>query len=282
MGNAWKPGLPVMSTLAIESLIAFKKAADLHLCQEFVWYNNAKLPTPAQWVTINRVRVKDAFTRLWWLSPTPNPKADNRRVLVPYSKSMRRLLKNQRYNAGKRPSEHVISEKGFLKDHGGAIASNVLDYENHVPESLIVGSNTESTDPYHAYCRSKDIVPHPARMPLGLATFFVRLCTESGDLVLDPFAGSNTTGAAAEQSGTPPLWEPALVDEILAVSTADANDMTRRIAREEALFAGTSSGANVVAAIQVAKRLGAGAKVVTLMADSGLKYLSTDVYGRNR
>jgi cysteine synthase A len=80
----------------------------------------------------------------------------------------------------------------------------------------------------------------------------------------------------------PPLWEPALVDEILAVSTADAKDMTRRIAREEALFAGTSSGANVVAAIQVAERLGAGAKVVTLMADSGLKYLSTDVYGRNR
>jgi cysteine synthase A len=77
---------------------------------------------------------------------------------------------------------------------------------------------------------------------------------------------------------TPPLWEPALVDEVLAVSTADAKEMARRIAREEALFAGTSSGANVVAAIQVARRLGPGANVVTLMADSGLKYLSTDVY----
>ena len=78
---------------------------------------------------------------------------------------------------------------------------------------------------------------------------------------------------------TPPLWEPALVDEILPVGTADAKEMARRLAREEALFAGTSSGANVVAAIQVAERLGPGAKVVTLMADSGLKYLSTDVYG---
>jgi cysteine synthase A len=79
---------------------------------------------------------------------------------------------------------------------------------------------------------------------------------------------------------TPPLWEPALVDEILAVSTEDAKEMARRIAREEALFAGTSSGANVVAAIRIAARLGPGARVVTLMSDSGLKYLSTDVYRR--
>jgi cysteine synthase A len=77
---------------------------------------------------------------------------------------------------------------------------------------------------------------------------------------------------------TPPLWEPTLVDEVLPVGTEDAKEMTRRLAREEALFAGTSSGANVVAAIQVAARLGPAAKVVTLMADSGLKYLSTDVY----
>jgi cysteine synthase A len=77
---------------------------------------------------------------------------------------------------------------------------------------------------------------------------------------------------------TPPLWEPSLVDEIVAVPTDEAKAMARRLAREEALFAGTSSGANVVAALRVAERLGPGAKVVTLMADSGLKYLSTDVY----
>jgi len=80
---------------------------------------------------------------------------------------------------------------------------------------------------------------------------------------------------------TPPLWEPSLVDEILPVTTDDAKDMARRLAREEALFAGTSSGANVIAAIRVAERLGPGRKVVTLMADSGLKYLGTDVYKRS-
>ncbi|HYJ88302.1 MAG TPA: pyridoxal-phosphate dependent enzyme [Pyrinomonadaceae bacterium] len=79
---------------------------------------------------------------------------------------------------------------------------------------------------------------------------------------------------------TPPLFDPSLVDEILAVSTVDAKEMARRLAREEALFAGTCSGANVVAAIQVAERLGPDAKVVTLMGDAGLKYVSTDVYRR--
>lgn len=76
----------------------------------------------------------------------------------------------------------------------------------------------------------------------------------------------------------PPLWEPALVDEVVPIRTVDAKEMTRRLAREEALFAGTSSGANVLAAIQVGQRLGPEATVVTLMVDSGLKYLSTDVY----
>jgi cysteine synthase A len=78
----------------------------------------------------------------------------------------------------------------------------------------------------------------------------------------------------------PPLFDRSLVDEIVAVKTADAKEMARRLAREEALFAGTSSGANVLASIEVGKRLGPGAKIVTLMADSGLKYLSTDVYKR--
>jgi cysteine synthase A len=120
----------------------------------------------------------------------------------------------------------------------------------------------------------------------GVATVLKRHRPGIKIVVVEPAESSVLSGGRAgahkiEGIGigrTPPLWEPALVDEILSVSTADAEHMARRLAREEAIFAGTSSGANVVAAIRVAERLGPGAKVVTLMVDSGLKYLSTHVY----
>jgi cysteine synthase A len=122
----------------------------------------------------------------------------------------------------------------------------------------------------------------------GVATVLKRYKPSIKIVVVEPAESSVLLGGQAgphkiEGVGigyTPPLWEPTLVDDILPVRTDDAKDMARRIAREEALFAGTSSGANVVAAIRVAERLGPDAKVVTLMADSGLKYLSTDVYRR--
>jgi len=120
----------------------------------------------------------------------------------------------------------------------------------------------------------------------GVATVLKRYKPNLRIVVVEPAESSVLLGGEAgphkiEGVGigyTPPLWESGLVDEILPVSTDDAKAMARRLAREEALFAGTSSGANVVAALQVGERLGPGAKVVTLMADSGLKYLSTDVY----
>jgi cysteine synthase len=121
----------------------------------------------------------------------------------------------------------------------------------------------------------------------GVATVLKRYKPSVKIVVVEPAESSVLLGGQAgphkiEGVGigyAPPLWEPTLVDGILPVRTEEAKAMARRLAREEALFAGTSSGANVVAAIQVAERLGPGAKVVTLMADSGLKYLSTDVYG---
>ena len=190
LGNAWEPGAPVMSTLALKALLAFLEKGAFHLCQQFVWSNPARLPSPAQWVTIERIRVKDSFTHLWWMSPNERPKADNRRVLRPYSESMKGLLNGNKYNSGKRPSEHSVGVESFRSDNGGAIPSNVITL-----------SNTGANGDYLNYCRGKSLVPHPARMPSGLAEFFINFLTEPDDLVLDPFAGSNTTGAAAEAAG---------------------------------------------------------------------------------
>ncbi len=126
MGNSWEPGMPVMSTLALRALLEFQSSNDLHLCQEFIWQNPAKLPSPAQWVNIERIRVKDSFTKLWWMSPNYRPKANNQHVLQEYSKAMKELLKKGSYNSGKRPSEHNISETGFLHDNGRAPRSNLF------------------------------------------------------------------------------------------------------------------------------------------------------------
>jgi len=188
VGNAWEPGRPVMSTLALKALIELQEKAELQLCQEFICYNPARLPSPAQWVTVERIRVKDAYTRLWWMALSDRPKADNRRILQPYSPAMRKLLDRKKYNSGRRPSQHNIGEKSFLTDHGGSIPPNVLTI-----------SNTNSNDPYQQFCREYGIQGHPARMPVELASFFISFLTEKGNLVLDPFAGSNTTGYAAEK-----------------------------------------------------------------------------------
>ncbi len=188
VGNSWKPSRPVMSTLALEALLAFLKSGNLELCQQFVWHNPARLPSPAQWVNIERTRVKDSFTHLWWMSVTDHPKADNRRVLKEYSASMQQLLRTGKYNSGKRPSEHGIGATSFLSNNEGAIPSNVISV-----------ANTGARSAYLNYCQLHDIRRHPARMPIQVAEFFVRFLTEPGDVVLDPFAGSNTTGAAAER-----------------------------------------------------------------------------------
>lgn len=190
LGNSWEPGLPVMSTLALKALLFFQEQNQLHLCQEIICHNPARLPSPAQWVTIERIRLKDSYTRLWWLSPSARPTADNRNVLRPYSASMKQLLKTGKFNAGKRPSEHSISKAAFATDHGGAISPSVLSM-----------ANTQATDPYQEYCRAHGIEFHPARMPIALPEFFVKLLTVPGDIVVDPFGGSNTTGAAANNLG---------------------------------------------------------------------------------
>lgn len=207
LGNSWVHGKPIQSLLHLHSLIGFleNENAGLQLCQEFICYNPSRLPSPAQWVTINRIRTVDSFTRLWWMAKSDFPKADNSKILRPYSKSMLSLLKKQKYNSGKRPSEHLISEESFLANHGGSIMPNVIELEQadefrevRLPHNFLSYSNTTSNDLFTKKCKEKNIQIHPARMPRQLPEFFIEFLTDEGDLVLDPFAGSNTTGVTAE------------------------------------------------------------------------------------
>ncbi len=186
LGGAWNRGSGTRSLFQYELIL--KLAQLFHLAQEFYWYNPSKLPTPAEWVTIRRTRVKDAVTTLWWLSKTETPRADNRRVLKPYSRSMKRLLRDG-YDTARRPSQHDIGPH-FRRDNGGAIPPNLLQ----IP-------NTRSSDEYFRRCRDAGLPIHPARFPNGVPEFFIRFLTDPGQLVLDPFAGSNVTGFEAEKLG---------------------------------------------------------------------------------
>lgn len=188
IGGSWIPGKPTRSLYHFELLIMLCREVGFHLAQEFYWWNPAKLPSPAEWVTVRRIRVKDAINPVWWLSKTPWPKANNRRVPWPYSDSMLELLQNG-YKARLRPSGHDISEK-FRIDNGAAI-----------PPNLIAIANTESNSEYLRRCREEGIAPHPARFPSELPEFFIRLTTDPGDLVIDPFAGSCVTGEVCERLG---------------------------------------------------------------------------------
>ena len=206
IGNAWEPGKPIMSLLPLKALMAVLESGDLNLCQQFVCHNKARLPSPAPWVTIKRSRVKDTFTNVWWMSPSLEPEADNRRVLREYSPAMKQLLARQEYNSGKRPSGFDISPSSFLTRNGGAISPNALEFEpepedDALPEAFLTYANTTSQDDYSRYCRESGIPPHPARMPAGLPKFFIEFLTRPGDIVLDPFGGSNMTGAVAERLG---------------------------------------------------------------------------------
>lgn len=188
LGGAYIPGHPVRSIYMFDLLVRLVKETGFYLAQEFYHYNPARLPAPAEWVNVRRIRVKDSVNVVWWLSKSKNPKADNRKVLRPYSESMKSLLKNG-YKAKLRPSGHDISEK-FSRDNGGAIPPNLLEL-----------SNTDSNSSYQQLCRQNGVKVHPARFPPAFAEFFIKFLTDERDVVVDPFAGSNTTGYVAEGLG---------------------------------------------------------------------------------
>ncbi len=188
IGGSWTPGAPVRSLYHFRLLIALCDEVGFNLAQEFFWYNPAKMPAPAEWVNVRRIRVKDSVEYIYWLSASEFPKADNNKVLQAYSRDMERLIK--RGIAGtKRPSGHIIKQT-FSEDKGGSI-----------PGNLFQCGNNESNSEYIRGSKETGRKIHPARFPADLPRFFILFLTDPEDVVLDPFAGSNTTGAVAEQLG---------------------------------------------------------------------------------
>ena len=190
LGDVWEQGRPTISLYQERLLVRLQDDLGLRLCQRFAWENPAKLPAPAEWVTIRRVRVKPSLEQVYWLSPHEHAYADNRAVLRPYSASMRGRLTAGGETGGKRPSGHQLNAGAFGSDNGGSI-----------PGNLIQAANTDSNDAYLRYCREHNLPVHPARMPARLAEFLIRLTTRPEDIVFDPFGGSLTTGAVAEALG---------------------------------------------------------------------------------
>lgn len=188
LGGAYQKGVPARSLYNFRIPIRFCDDVGFFLAEDFYWFNPAKLPSPIEWVNKRKVRVKDAVNTIWWFSKTEWPKADITKVLAPYSDRMKKLLQDPDsfYSPKVRPSGHDIG-KGFGKDNGGAIPSNLLQ----IP-------NTDSNGTYLRGCKTVGVKGHPARFPAKLPEFFIKLLTEPGDLVVDIFAGSNTTGQVAE------------------------------------------------------------------------------------
>lgn len=191
LGGAYRKGVPVRSLYNYRVLIKFCDEIGFHLAEEFFWFNPSKLPSPIEWVNKRKIRAKDSVNTVWWFSKTEWPKADVSKVLTEYSERMKKLIKDPEayYSPAKRPSGHDISSS-FGKDNGGAIPSNLLQI-----------SNSEASSKYLKLCKEVGIKAHPARFPAKLPEFFIRYLTEPGDLVVDIFGGSNTTGYVAEVEG---------------------------------------------------------------------------------
>jgi len=188
LGGSYQKGVPARSLYNFRVPIRFCDDLGFFLAEDFYWHNPSKLPSPIEWVNKRKIRAKDSVNTVWWFSKTEWPKADVSKVLAPYSDRMKKLLKDpdKFYKPKLRPSGHDIG-KGFGKDNGGAIPSNLLQ----IP-------NTESNGAYVKGCKLVGIKAHPARFPAKLPEFFIKYLTEPNDLVIDIFAGSNTCGQVAE------------------------------------------------------------------------------------
>jgi DNA modification methylase len=205
ISGSWNEGSPTKSLYQYKLLLDLcephsksLRRPKFHLDQEFYWFNPAKMPNPIQWVNVERIRVKEAVEYVWWLSKTERPKANNKNILTIYSESMKKLIKRGTYNYGLRPSGWNVG-KSWNSDNGGAIPPNFLPVElADQPLNALIESNTASNDVFRRRCREAGESLHPASFPAYIPAFFIKFLTDENDIVIDPFAGSNTTGKVAE------------------------------------------------------------------------------------
>lgn len=192
LGGAYEKGQPTYSLYQFKALIKLCEEFNFHLAQPFYWHNPSALPAPIEWVNKRKLRAKTSVNTVWWLCKSPFCKADVSQVLTPYSSRMERLISNPdeflKEEGTVRPSGHVLGKSSWSKNNGGAIPSNLLQI-----------SNSESNSQYLRMCKMMEIKGHPARFPAGLPEFFIKFLTCEGDLVVDIFSGSNTTGQVAEK-----------------------------------------------------------------------------------
>ena len=180
LGGGWNPD----GTRSMMKYELVRRLGSLfYLADELYWTNTRALPAPAEWVCKQRVRCKDAVTPIFWFSKTVHPYADNRAVVTPYARPI------GNFRNGTHPSGHKLAVDTWQADNGGAIPPNFFP----VPG---VGC-----DDYVRRCRADDQVVHPARQPPDIPEHFIRMLTKPNQLVLDPFAGSNTTGRVAQDLG---------------------------------------------------------------------------------
>jgi len=193
IGGAYEKGEPSYSLYQFRTLIKLCDEVGFKLAQPFYWHNSSALPAPIEWVNKRKLRAKTSVNTVWWLCKNPRGcKADVTNVLMPYSSRMQRLIENPddyiKGDSVERPSGHVLNKSSWSKDNGGAIPPNMLQFPN-----------SESNSQYLRYCKAFKISGHPARFPMALPEFFIKFLTEEGDLVVDIFGGSNTTGMTAEK-----------------------------------------------------------------------------------
>lgn len=190
LGQVYRRGAPVLSPYIERFTLALIDDLGYRLADRLYWHNPTKMASPMAWVAVRRVRVKPSVEPLLWFSKGDHPKADNRRVLRPYADTTVKRCIGKVAKDTVRPSGIDIGAGAFSKDNGGAI-----------PNVLIEAANASSSDAWRKACRERDLDIHPATFPAAVPDFVIRLMTEAGDTVYDPFFGSGTTGRVAESLG---------------------------------------------------------------------------------